>query len=272
MEKKLRKIDLTYYNSLIAQDFWQALYQILSIIFLKEFIELNENSDTIIKNVKHVELNCNKNYQHKSDQKLKERFFNTYKFSNHGNNKFILFLRKGVYSYEYMNDWKKFKETLLPGKEDFYSHLNMEDITDAGYSHAKRVCKDFEIKHLGEYLDLYVQSDTLLLADVFENFRNMYIRIYELNTAAKYLSAPGLAWQSAVEETKVKLDLLTDIDMLLRVEKGIRGGICHSLHRYEKVNYKYMKNYDENKELSYLQYWDVYNLCGLAMSQKASSN
>ena len=82
-------------------------------------------------------------------------------------------MRKGVYSYEYMDDWKKFNETTLPEKDDFYGHLNMEDITDADYTHAKRVFKDFEIKNLGEYHDLYVQSETLFLADVFENFQNI---------------------------------------------------------------------------------------------------
>ena len=111
-------------------------------------------------------------------KKFKERFFNTYKFSNHDNNKFILLLRRGVYPYEYMDDWKKFNEMSLPEKEDFYSHLNMEDIADTNYVHAKRVCKDFERKNLGKYHDLYVQSDTLLLADVFENFRNMCVLIY----------------------------------------------------------------------------------------------
>ena len=89
---------------------------------------------------------CIKNYHHKFDEKLKEGFFNTYKFSNHGNNNVISLLQKGVYPYEYMDDWEKFNETSLPEKEDFYSHLNMEDITDADYAHAKRVCKDFEIK------------------------------------------------------------------------------------------------------------------------------
>ena len=103
---------------------------------------------------------CNRNYQHKFDGKLKERFFNTYKFSNHDNNKFILLLRKGVYPYEYIDDWEKFSETLLPEIGDFYSHLNMEDITDADYAHTKRICKDFEIKDLAEYHDLYVQSNT----------------------------------------------------------------------------------------------------------------
>ena len=110
---------------------------------------------------------CNKNYQHKFDEKLKERFFNTYKFSNLDNNTFVLLLQKSVYPGEYMDDWEKFDETSLPEKEDFYSHLNMEDITDADYAHAKRVCKDSEIKNLGEYHNLHVQSDILLLADVF---------------------------------------------------------------------------------------------------------
>ena len=118
---------------------------------------------------------------------------------------------------------------------------------------------------------MYVQSNTLLLADVFENFRNMCINIYELDTA-KFLSAPGLAWQVALKKTKVKLDLLTDIDILLMVEKGIRGGICHSIYRYAKANNKYMKDYDKNKESSYFQYWDVNNLYGWTMSQKLSVN
>ena len=94
----------------------------------------------------------------------------------------------------------------------------MEDITNADYMHAKRVCKDFKIKNLGEHHDLYVQSNTLLLGDVFENFRNMYLTIYQFDPA-KFISAPGLAWQAALKKTKVKLNLLTDIDMLLMVEK-----------------------------------------------------
>ena len=117
---------------------------------------------------------CNKSYQQKLGKNLKERFFNTQKFSNNDNNKFILLFQKGVYPYEYMDDWEKFDETPILEKEDFCSHLNMDDITDADYVLVKRVCKDFEIKHLGQYHDLYVQSDTLLLADVFENFICMY--------------------------------------------------------------------------------------------------
>ena len=162
-----------------------------------------------------------------------------------------------------MNIWMIEKNSMkhhYRKKEDFCSHLNMEDITDADYLHAKRVFKNVEIKNLGKYHDLYVQSDTLLLADVFENFRNMCLGIYEFDPA-EFLSAPGLAWQAALKKTKVKLDLLTDIDMLIMVEKGIRGvTLCHYIYWYAKTTNKYMKDYDKSKELSYIQYWNINNL------------
>ena len=100
-------------------------------------------------------------------------------------------LRKDVYPNEYIDDWKKFNKASLPEKEDFYSHLNMEDITDADYAQAKRVCKDFDLRNLREYRDLYAESDTLLLADVFEKFRNMCTNIFEIDPK-KLLSAQGL--------------------------------------------------------------------------------
>ena len=118
---------------------------------------------------------------------------------------------------------------------------------------------------------MYLKSDTLLLADIFENFRKMYLELYQLDPA-KFLAAAGLAWQAALKNTKVELGPLTDIDILLIVGKGIRGGICHSINRYTKVNKKYMKNYDENEESSYLKYWDVNNLYGWTMSQKLPVN
>ena len=105
-----------------------------------------------------------------------------------------------------MDDWEKFNEGSLLKKEDFYSHLNMEDITDAHYAYAKRVCKDFEIKNLEEYHDLYVQNDTLLLADVFENFRNMCLEIYELDPGTFFL-APRLPWQAALKKDQRKIRL-----------------------------------------------------------------
>ena len=116
-----------------------------------------------------------------------------------------------------MHDSEKSNKTLLPEKKDFYSHLNIENITDADYAYGKSVCADFEIKNLGEHHDLYVQSDTFLLANVFEDFRNMCLKIYKLDPT-NFLSAPGLAWQVALNNTKVKLDLLTDINILLLVE------------------------------------------------------
>ena len=145
----------------------------------------------------------------------------------------------------------------------------MEDITNADYAHAKVVSKDFKIKHIGEYHDLYVESYTLLLVDIFEKFINMCLKIYELDPS-KFLSVSGLAWQVVLKRTKLKLDLLADIDMLLMMERSIRGGICHSI--YIKTNIKYMKDYDKNKEPPYIQYWDVNNLYGWAMSHKFSVN
>ena len=106
-----------------------------------------------------------------------------------------------------------------------------------------------------------LKNDTLLLPDVFENFRKMCLKIYQLDPT-KFLSAPGLAWQAAFKKAEVKLELLTDIDMLLMAEKGIRGGICNTIHQYAKASNKYMKDYDKNKESSYLKYWDVNNLYG----------
>ena len=154
-----------------------------------------------------------------------KKFPNTYKFSNGDHNKFSLLLRKGVYPYEYMDSWKRFNETELPDKKSFYSELNKEGITDEDYAHVQRVWKEFNIKNLGEYHDLYVQSDTLLLADVFENFRDKCIEKYELDPA-HFLSAPGLAWQACLKKTGLKLELLTDDDMLMMFEDGTRGGMC----------------------------------------------
>ena len=214
---------------------------------------------------------CKQYYEKDFNKELIKRFASTYEFCNKNLNKFVLLLRKDLYPYEYMDNWERFNETSLPNKESFYSNLNMENIDDIDYRHGNNVFKRFKVKYLGEYHDLYVQSDTLLLADVFENFRNACLKVYELDPA-HFLSLPGLAWQACLKKTNIKLELLTDYDMLLMVEEGIRGGICHSIQRHAKANNKYMKIYDENKESSYIQYLDTNNLYGWAMSQKLPVN
>ena len=142
-------------------------------------------------------------------------------------------------------------------KKIFYSHLNVDNITDADYAQSKRVFKDFEMKNLGEYNDLYVQSDTLLLVDLLENFRNMSLEIYEVDSG-KFLSAPGLPWQAALKNTEAKLDLIGDIDVLLMVEKGIKEEYVSLFINMRKLitnTWKIMTN----KESSYLIYWGVKN-------------
>ena len=121
-----------------------------------------------------------------------EKLTHTYEFCNKNLNKLILLLGKGVYPYEYMDNWERFDETSLPNKESFYSSLNMENIDDIDYRDGNNVFKKFELKILGEYHDLYVKSDTLVLADVFENFRNTCLKVYELDPA-HFLSLLGLA-------------------------------------------------------------------------------
>ena len=216
-------------------------------------------------------FNCNVYYKKKLNKDLMNKFKNTYSFCNSDLNEFILLLRKGVYPYEYMDSWEKFNETSLPSKQEFYSNLNMEDIDETDYRHGNNVFKSFKLENVGDYHDLYVKIDILLLADVFGNFRDMCIKEYELEPA-HFVSLPGLAWQACLKKTNIELELLTDYDMLLMVEKGIRGGICHSIHRYAKANNKYMQNYNKSEESSYIQYLDANNLYGWEMSKKLPVN
>ena len=216
-------------------------------------------------------LNCKKNYKEEINKELIERFASTYKFCNNDLNKFVMLLRKDVYPYEYMDGWDKFNEKSIPSKESFYSSLSMENITEMDYIHANNVFKTFDLNNLSDYHDLYVKSDTLLLADVFENFRKACIETYELDPA-HFISLPGLAWQACLKKTGIELELLTYYDMLLMIEEGIRGVKCHAVHRYAKANNRYMKDYNESKESSYIQYLDANNLYGAAMSEKLPMN
>ena len=133
--------------------------------------------------------------------------------------------------------------------------------------YTQKVWEVVKIKNLGEYHDLYVQSDTSLLADVFENFRDKCIEIYELDPAY-FLSTPGLAWQACLKKTGVRLELLTDKEMLLMYEEGTRGGMCHATYTYTKANNKYMNKYNENILSSYLIHLDANNFYGWTMCKK----
>ena len=165
-----------------------------------------------------------------------------------------------------MDRWERY-ETTLPNKKVSYSKLYLKYITDEGYIHAQKVFEALKLKNIGEYHDLYVQSDELLLANVFENPRKKCIDIYELDPA-HFLSAPGLAWHAYFKNTGVKLELSTSNYRLIMIEKRIRGGICHAIFWYAKANNKYIKNYNQNIELSYLMYLDGNNFYGWAMFQK----
>ena len=146
-----------------------------------------------------------------------------------------LLFKKGIYPYEYMDSWERFSETKLPDKEKFYSKLNDEHITDEEYAHAKTVWETFECKTLGDYHDLYVKTDVALLADVFENFRNLCQEQYALDPA-HYYTSPGLSWDALLKKTGVELELFTDLEMHLFVERGMRGGISMVSKRYAKAN------------------------------------
>ena len=167
-----------------------------------------------------------------------------------------------------MDSIERFKENKLPPKESFYSSLNDKNISDEDYTHAKKVWDAFKMKNLKDYHELYNKTDVLLLADVFENFRDICMKIYKLDPA-HYFTAPGLSWDACLKMTGVKLELLMDVDMLLMVEEGIRGGLSMVSKRFSKANNKYMGDkFNPSEPSKYIQYLDANNLYGTAMSMK----
>ena len=177
-----------------------------------------------------------------------------------------LLKQKGHYPYEYMDSVEKFKDKKPPPQKAFYSKLSGRGITEKDYKHVLNVWSSFNMKTMKDYHNLYNDSDVLLLADVFENFRDICLKIYGLDPVY-YYTAPGLAWDSCLKMTGINLELLNNPDMLLMFEKGIRGGISIISNRYGEANNKYMKCFNKNKLSTFLMYLDANNLYGCAMSE-----
>ena len=186
---------------------------------------------------------------------------------SYNNHQCELLFHKGVYPYKCMDSWDRFEEAKLPGIERFYSNLNMSGISDSDYEHAFRVWREVRIRNMGEYHDLYLRTDVVLLADVFESFRRVCFENYGLDPSHFY-TVPGLAWKACLKQMGVSLKLLLEPHMLLMFERGIRGGITESMHRWAAANNPYMgSKYHPSKPTKYLQYLDANNLYGWAMSQ-----
>ena len=180
--------------------------------------------------------------------------------------KFNLMLQKGMHPYDYMDCLEKFDQTELPAKEQFYSILNDQHVTNGEYDHARKIWKTCDIKTIGEYHDLCLKSVVLLLADVFESFRKTCLQYYKLDPCHYFIS-PGLSWDAMLKMTNIKLELMINIDMFQFIEKGMRRGASYIANRYGNANNKYMKNHDKNAQSKYIMYLDGKNLYDWAMSQ-----
>ena len=178
-----------------------------------------------------------------------------------------LLKQKGFFPYEYLDSIEKLKDLTPPPQKAFYSKLTGKGINNYNYNHVLNVWKTWNMKTLKDYLELYNITDVLLLADVFENFRDICLKNYGLDPVY-YYTAPGLAWDAMLKMTGINLELLSDVDKLLMIEKGIRGGISIISNRYGKANNKYMKDFNKKEPSKYLMYLDANNLYGWAMSQK----
>ena len=208
-----------------------------------------------------------KSRQDQQHHRLTSKLPNTFTLCRNNIEKFLLLLRKGVYAYEYMNSTDKFIETELPTIDKFYSKLKGGNIGTDDYNHAKKVWDLFKLNNLREYHDLYVCADTAQLSDVFVNFRNLCLKDYNLHPAY-FFSTHYLVFEAMLKTTKVRIELFTDIDMILMSEKAIRGGLTQVVERHAVANHKYVPSYDKSKKSIFLQYLDANSLYGYAKCHK----
>ena len=206
------------------------------LVFLDSFQFMSSSLDNLVKNLRADSFKC-----------TGEVFQGT---------QLELMKKKGTYAYDYMDSLARFEEMELSPQEAFYSILDDEGITDKAYQHAKNVWAAFNLKTMWDYHDLYLKSDLLLLADVFESFRETCKTYYKMDPC-HYFTSPGLAWNAILKMTKIKLELMTDVDMFQFIQKGMRGGVSYIVNRYGKANNKYMKNYSERAPSKYIMYLDA---------------
>ncbi|XP_076285537.1 uncharacterized protein LOC143211597 [Lasioglossum baleicum] len=285
--------NLNYKNSFCIPIVFHNLSGYDSHFIIEEIANAFEGNVDVLPITKEKYISFTKNVKDResdSRNSIKLRFIDSYKFLNTSLDKlasfleknkltilrsefknlsienFMLLTRKGVFPYEYLDCVDKLDDLCLPPLESFYSSLTCETVSERDYAHAENVWQRFNIKTLGEYSDLYLKTDVLLLTDVFENFRKTCIKSYGLDTAY-YYTLPGFTWDAMLKHTKIRFELLTDIDMVMFIERGIRGGLSQCSGRYAEANNKYMQSYDPSKPSSYLMYFDVNNLYGWAMCQ-----
>ena len=248
--------------SVVAQNSEKFItFSVDNLEFKDSFSFLSSSLDKLVKLTK---------YEGNDKRDEWQKGFNFSKKSIYVNddNDLDLLTDKGVYPYDYFTDFTKFNETSLPKIEDFYSKLTEEGIKQSEYDRANKIWEHFKIQNLGQYHDLYLQTDVLLVTDVFENFRKTCLVDYGLDPA-HYITLPNFSWDAMLLKTGIELELIYDEDIYKMVESGLRGGMCQVSMRKAEANNPYMgEQYDENKETSYINYLDANNLYGLAMCQK----
>ena len=225
-----------------------------NIKFLDSFQFLPSSLDVLVENLK---TSSDNNFKSMKQNFTKEEL--------------LLLLQKGSYPYEYMNNFDKFEEKKLPCIEQFYSSLTESIISAEQYNNAMNIWNKMNCKTIGDYHDLYLKTDVLLLCDVFENFRKFSLQHFKLDPA-HYITLPSFGWDACLKMTNIELELLQDADMYNFFEKGIRGGVSVISHRYAKANNPYLDNFQKELERIYIMYMDANNLYGYSMVQNLPVN